>query len=208
MTQVERLGALGGEHVAGVRRALASAAVANGDARHVGVDVEKSLSPSPFRPHESKAERRVPRDDGPHGPEKRSSVECRRQAIEPLHRPGPRTLMEKQPQQPALAAQQRHFVGVRERTRRRAGHFAGVLSGDFNTDLTVDLSDDCMTDRIIDFMADAPFLLAMTRFTISSNFLSPRFCSDCTLNTMSFFFAISLPSPSGDAPTPWQPWHG
>ena len=105
MTQVERLGALGGEHVAGV--AARSRLLRSRTATPVtSASTSRNRCRHPRSVPTSRRRSAGCRDDGPHGPEKHSRVERRRQAIEPLHRPGPRTLMEKQPQQPALAAQQ------------------------------------------------------------------------------------------------------
>jgi len=51
----------------------------------------------------------------------------------------------------------------------------------------VDLSAERMTDLIIDFIADAPFLLTITLLTISFNFLSLNLSSDVTTNPISAF---------------------
>lgn len=54
----------------------------------------------------------------------------------------------------------------------------------------VDFKLERMTERIIDFMADAPFLLAITLLTISFNFLSLIFSSEAMLKVTSAFLAI------------------
>src|SRR6266852_978121 len=70
------------------------------------------------------------------------------------------------------------------------GDFRGDFNGDFITDFTADFRDERITERIMDFSADAPFLLCKTLFTISFSFLSFILSSDAMLNAMSAFLAM------------------
>jgi hypothetical protein len=49
-----------------------------------------------------------------------------------------------------------------------------------------------MTERLIDFIADAPYLLEITFPTISFNFLSPSLSRVATLKVMSPPFAAAV----------------
>jgi hypothetical protein len=73
---------------------------------------------------------------------------------------------------------------------RPALELALYLIGDFRTDLIVDFNAERMTERIIDFIADAPFLLDMALLMISFNFLSPNLSREAVAKVMSCLVAI------------------